>query len=59
MEKLVKELNRLSESQFSKLKQIYALTRRISATTREDFAKKAIEKNIKEGVIKLIKEELR
>ncbi len=58
MGELIEELNKLSESQFSKVKQIYALTRRITATTREDFAEKAKAKNIEEGVIKLIKEEL-
>jgi hypothetical protein len=58
MEELIEELNKLSESQFSKTKQIYSLTQRISATTREDFAEKAKAKNIEKGVIKLIKAEL-
>lgn len=59
MEELTQLLNRLSESQFDKLKQIYAVTRRISATTREDFAEKVVAKKITQGVINLIKEELK
>lgn len=58
MNELLSKLNLLSESQFSKVKQIYAMTNKISATTREDFAVKAVDKSITQGVINLINKEL-
>lgn len=55
---LTTQLNRLSPTQFGKVKQLYLMTNKIGGSTVEEFVNNVPTDRVAEGIIKLVKKEL-
>jgi hypothetical protein len=55
---LTAQLNRLSPTQFGKVKQIYLMTNKIKGSTVEEFVSNVPTDKMAEGIINLVKKEL-